>query len=52
MRDEDLTILAEEIIEFCNGLEALTVKLRLQIEKMLGVAEVKRKPFLSEGGKR
>lgn len=37
--DEDLTILAEEIIDFCNGLEALVVKLRTQIKKMLGTAE-------------
>lgn len=40
---EDLTILAEEIIDFCNGLEALAVKLRFQIQKMLGVAPVERK---------
>jgi hypothetical protein len=39
MSDEDLTILAEEIIDFCNGLEALAVKLRTQIKKMLGTAE-------------
>lgn len=36
---EDLTLLAEEIIDFCNGLEALAVKLRVQIEKMLGTAK-------------
>ncbi|MEM3823967.1 MAG: hypothetical protein QXH87_03455 [Candidatus Bathyarchaeia archaeon] len=40
---EDLTILAEELIDFCNGLESLAVKLRVQIEKLLGVAEVKPK---------
>lgn len=39
MSDEDLTILAEELIDFCNGLEALAVKLRIQIKKMLGTAE-------------
>jgi len=38
---EDLKILAEEIVDFCNGLEALAVKLRVQIEKLFG--EVKPK---------
>ena len=41
MSSEDLKILAEEIIDFCNGLEALAVKLRVQIEKLFG--EVKPK---------
>jgi hypothetical protein len=41
MTDEDLKILAEEIVDFCNGLEALAVKLRTQIEKLFG--EAKRK---------
>jgi hypothetical protein len=33
---EDLKILAEEIVDFCNGLEALAVKLRTQINKLFG----------------
>jgi hypothetical protein len=41
---EDTKILAEEIIDFCNGLEALAVKLRFQVEKMLGIAKVEPKP--------
>jgi hypothetical protein len=40
---EDLKILTEEVVDFCNGLEALAVKLRKQIEKLLG-SEVKPKP--------
>ena len=42
MSDEDLKILAEEIIDFCNGLEALAVKLRFQIEKMFDIAKVEK----------
>lgn len=38
---EDLKILAEEVIDFCNGLEALAVKLRTQIEKIFGEAKPK-----------
>ena len=37
---EDLRILAEDITDFLNGVEASCVKLRKQIEKLLG-AEVK-----------
>lgn len=33
---EDLKIIAEDIIDFLNGLEASTVKLRMQIEKLIG----------------
>jgi len=39
MSDEDLKILAEEIVDFCNGLEALAVKLRTQIEKLFGESQ-------------
>jgi len=38
---EDLKILAEEVVDFCDGLEALAVKLRKQIEKLFGEAPVK-----------
>jgi hypothetical protein len=41
LSSEDLRILAEEIVDFCNGLEACVVKLRRQIEKLFG--EVKPK---------
>jgi len=51
MSDEDLKILAGEIIDFCNGLEALAVKLRFQIEKMFGIAKVEPKPNTSEEAK-
>jgi len=44
---EDLKILTEEVVDFCNGLEALAVKLRKQIEKLLG-SEVKPKAVLPE----
>jgi len=37
---EDLKILAEDIVDFCNATESVCVKLRLQIEKLLGT-EVK-----------
>lgn len=33
---DDLKILAEDIVDFLNGIEASCVKLRIQIEKMLG----------------
>jgi hypothetical protein len=33
---EDLKILAEDIVDFCNAAESACVKLRLQIEKLLG----------------
>jgi len=39
---EDLKILAEDVVDFCNALESASVKLRLQIEKLLGT-EVKAK---------
>jgi hypothetical protein len=42
MNDEDLKILAEDLTDFLNGLEASCVKLRKQIEKLLG-SEVKPK---------
>jgi hypothetical protein len=41
-----LKVLAEEIVDFCNGLEALAVKLRVQIEKLFG--EVKAKARIPE----
>lgn len=43
---DDLKILAEEIVDFCNGLEALAVKLRKQIEKLFGETTVKGSPKL------
>jgi hypothetical protein len=46
MSDEDLRILAEEVVDFCNGLEALAVKLRMQVEKLFGEARVKGSPKL------
>lgn len=33
---EDLKILGEDVVDFCNALESASVKLRLQIEKLLG----------------
>lgn len=33
---EDLKILAEDLIDFCNAQESTIIKLRTQIEKMLG----------------
>ena len=36
MSSEDLKILAEDIVDFCNALESACVKLRRQIEKSLG----------------
>lgn len=42
MSDEDLKILAEDITDFLHGIEASCVKLRKQIEKLLGT-EVKAK---------
>jgi hypothetical protein len=36
MSDEDLRILAEDIQDFLHGVEAQCVKLRKQIEKLLG----------------
>jgi hypothetical protein len=48
---EDTKILAEELIDFCNALESIAVKLRVQIEKMLGIAKVEKpkpKVVLSE----
>lgn len=39
---EDLKILAEDVADFCNAVESACVKLRFQIEKMLG-SDVKRK---------
>ena len=41
MSSEDLKVLAEEIVDFCNGLEALAVKLRVQIEKLFGEVKAK-----------
>jgi hypothetical protein len=38
---EDLKILAEDLLDFLNGLEASIVKLRMQIEKLYGEAKVK-----------
>jgi len=46
LSSEDLKVLAEEIVDFCNGLEALAVKLRVQIEKLFG--EVKAKARIPE----
>ena len=40
---EDLKLLAEEIVVFCEGLEALAVKLKVQVEKIFGEAKSKAK---------
>ncbi|MGQ9507758.1 MAG: hypothetical protein ACUVTB_07905 [Candidatus Bathycorpusculaceae bacterium] len=40
---EDLKILAEELVDFCNAVEAAVVKLRTQIQKLLGIAEVEKR---------
>jgi hypothetical protein len=43
---EDFKILAEDITDYCNGVEASAVKLRVQIEKMLGSSKPSTKlPF-------
>lgn len=34
--NEDLNILTEDLIDFCNALESAVVKLRMQIEKLTG----------------
>ncbi|MEM3459201.1 MAG: hypothetical protein QXN36_01245 [Candidatus Bathyarchaeia archaeon] len=39
MAGEDLKILAEDIIDFLNGVEASVVKFRRQIEKLMGEAK-------------
>jgi hypothetical protein len=36
MSDEDLKILAEDLIDFFNALEASCVKMRMQIAKLFG----------------
>jgi len=41
--DKDVRGLAEGIIDFCNGLEALAVKLRKHVEAFLGEREPERK---------
>ena len=38
---EDLRILAEELVDFVNGVEASCVKLRTQIDKLFGSKEEK-----------
>jgi hypothetical protein len=46
---EDLRILAEELVDFCNQQESGYVKLRLQIEKLFGapkLAAVKEETFI------
>lgn len=48
MTDEDLRIFAEDLMDFLNGVEALCVKLRKQIEKLLGPTETKPKALLPE----
>jgi len=43
---EDLKILAEDIQDFCNAVEAAAVKLRMQIDKLLGTeTKTARVPF-------
>jgi len=47
MSNDDIRILAEDIQDYCNAVESATVKLRTQIEKMLGSgAMVKGSPKL------
>jgi len=36
MSDEDLKILAEDLVDFLNGLEASCVKMKMQIAKLYG----------------
>ena len=36
MTDEDLEILAEEIVDYCNAVESAAVKLKVQIGKLFG----------------
>jgi len=38
---EDLKILGEDLLDFLNGLEASIVKMKMQIEKLLGPAKAK-----------
>ena len=47
MSSEDLKIFLEDFCDFLNGLEASCVKLRKQIEKLVG-SEVKSKAKISE----
>jgi hypothetical protein len=46
--NEDLFILAEDIVDFLNGVEASCVKLRKQIEELIGPMESKPKALLTE----
>ena len=39
MTDEDLEILAEEIVDYCNAVESAVVKLKVQIGKLFGPKE-------------
>lgn len=39
--DEDLAILATDIIDYCNDVEAAASKLRVQIEKLIGESKDK-----------
>ena len=41
MTDEDLEILAEEIVDYCNAVESAAVKLKVQIGKLFGPKEEK-----------
>ena len=44
MNDEDLCILLEDFMDFLNSLEALCVKMRIQIGKLLGPRKVSWNP--------
>jgi len=41
MTDEDVEILAEEIVDYCNAVESAAVKLKVQIGKLFGSKEEK-----------
>lgn len=43
MNEGNLKILAEDLLDFLNGLEASTVKMKMQIAKLIGVYDEKRK---------
>lgn len=43
---EDLKILAEDLLDFLNGLETSIVKMKMQLEKLFGEAKVKGSPKL------
>ena len=48
MNEEDFELFLEDFCDFLNGLEASIVKMKMQISKLVGIAQEKPKATLPE----